>query len=147
VTLSIFRVKSSTSNKIVILRTCDFIDLSCEILDLKQNRHPERSASQIYRVAERVVARSRRTPAALILPILLGAFHHRCLYGADPPRSFLGAENQEPARILLGPACTNLVMKMITVHEKMFLWPSSAYRSRSCFRASVAEKLRAAWVR
>jgi hypothetical protein len=37
-------MKSATSNKIVILRTCDFINLSCEILDLKQNRHPEQSA-------------------------------------------------------------------------------------------------------
>jgi hypothetical protein len=37
--------------------------------------------------------------------------------------------------------------KMITVHEKMYPGPSSAYRSRSCSRASVVEKLRAAWVR
>ncbi len=30
------RVKPSTSNKIVILRACDFIDLSCETLDLNK---------------------------------------------------------------------------------------------------------------
>jgi putative endonuclease len=38
-------------------------------------------------------------------------------------------------------------LKMITVHEKMYPRPSSEYRSRSCSRASVVEKLRAAWVR
>jgi hypothetical protein len=41
---------------------------------LPQNRHPERSASQIYCVTQRLVARSRRTSAVLILPMLLGAF-------------------------------------------------------------------------
>jgi hypothetical protein len=41
-------VKSSTLNKIVILSARGFRDLSCEILDFKQNRHPERSASPIY---------------------------------------------------------------------------------------------------
>jgi hypothetical protein len=39
-----------------------------------QNRHPERSASQIYRLTQRLMARSRRTPRALILPMPLGAF-------------------------------------------------------------------------
>jgi hypothetical protein len=39
-----------------------------------QNRHPERSASQIYRVTQRLMARSPRTPRVLILPMLLGAF-------------------------------------------------------------------------
>src|SRR5271154_4830738 len=34
-----------------------------------QKRHPERSASQIYRVTQRLVARSRRTPTVLILPM------------------------------------------------------------------------------
>src|SRR5271156_5164017 len=41
---------------------------------LPQNRHPERSASQIYRVMQCLVARSRRTSAVLILPMLFGAF-------------------------------------------------------------------------
>ncbi len=35
---------------------------------------PERSASRIYRVAERLVARSRRTLAALILPMVVRSF-------------------------------------------------------------------------
>jgi hypothetical protein len=42
--------------------------------NLSQNRHPERSASQIYRVIQRQVARSRRTPMVLILSLLSGAF-------------------------------------------------------------------------
>jgi hypothetical protein len=39
--LQLCRVKSSTSNKIVILRAYGVTVLSCEILDYKQNRHPE----------------------------------------------------------------------------------------------------------
>jgi hypothetical protein len=42
-----------------------------------QKRHPERSASRIYRVTQRLMARSRRTPTVLIVPMPLGAFHHR----------------------------------------------------------------------
>jgi hypothetical protein len=53
-----------------------------------QNRHPERSASQIYRLTQRSMARSRRTPRVLISPMPLGAFR--------PPKP----EN----RILLGYA-------------------------------------------
>ena len=44
---------------LVIPRACDFIDLSREVLDLKQNRHPERSASQIYRLTEGSGAESK----------------------------------------------------------------------------------------
>jgi hypothetical protein len=47
-----------------------------------QKRHPERSASQTYRVAQRLTARSRRTPRVLILPVPLGAF--------QPPKPALG---------------------------------------------------------
>jgi hypothetical protein len=43
-------------------------------LKLPQKRHPERSTSQIYRVTQRLVARSRRTPRVLILPMLFGPF-------------------------------------------------------------------------
>src|ERR1700730_3861607 len=39
-----------------------------------QKRHPERSASQIYRVTQRLMARSRRTPRVLILPMLFEPF-------------------------------------------------------------------------
>ena len=46
-------------------------------LVLPQNRHPERSASQIYRVIQSLVARSRRTSTALISPMLFGAFQPR----------------------------------------------------------------------
>src|ERR1700692_2129275 len=48
--------------------------LGCFSSKLPQKRHPERSASQIYRVTPHLVARSRRTPAVLILPMLLGPF-------------------------------------------------------------------------
>src|SRR3984957_19786922 len=34
----------------------------------------ERSASRIYRVTQRLIARSRRTPRVLVLPMLFGAF-------------------------------------------------------------------------
>ncbi len=61
-TLSIFRVKLSISNKIVILRACDFIDLSCETLDLPKTRHPERSASQTYRVPPHSVGAESKDP-------------------------------------------------------------------------------------
>jgi hypothetical protein len=40
---------------------------------LPQNRHPERSASRIYRVTPHLMARSRRTPRMLILPMPFGA--------------------------------------------------------------------------
>jgi hypothetical protein len=39
-----------------------------------QNRHPERSALTDLSRDTALVARSRRTPAVLILPMLLGAF-------------------------------------------------------------------------
>src|SRR5712672_335976 len=48
--------------------------LECFSSNLPQNRHPERSASQIYRVVQRLMARSRRTPKMLILSMLFGAF-------------------------------------------------------------------------
>src|ERR1700722_12337424 len=41
---------------------------------LPQNRHPERSASQVYRGTPHSLARSRRTPRMLILPMPFGAF-------------------------------------------------------------------------
>jgi hypothetical protein len=41
---------------------------------LLQERHPERSASQIYRLTQRLMARSRRTPRVLILRMLFGPF-------------------------------------------------------------------------
>src|SRR6202451_3213264 len=43
-------------------------------LKLPQKRHPERSASRIYQVTQRLMARSRRTPRVLILPMLFGPF-------------------------------------------------------------------------
>src|ERR1700677_5009622 len=54
------------------------------------------------------MARSRRTPAVLFLPIRLGPFQPPKRVPAGPPRSFpRGAENQELASILLCPAATS----------------------------------------
>jgi hypothetical protein len=39
-----------------------------------QKRHPERSASQIYRMTKRLMARSRRTSTVLVLPMPFGPF-------------------------------------------------------------------------
>jgi hypothetical protein len=63
---------------------------------LSQNRHPERSAPQIYRVTQRLMAPSRRTPAVLILPMMLGAFRppkpeNRICYGTRAARRKSGA--------------------------------------------------------
>src|ERR1700761_4570178 len=41
---------------------------------LPQNRHPERSAPQIGRVTQRLMARSRRTSKKNVLSMLFGAF-------------------------------------------------------------------------
>jgi hypothetical protein len=56
-------------------------------LVLPQNRHPERSAALIYRVIQHSGARSRRTPAVPIQPILFGAFNHRARTGTVFPGS------------------------------------------------------------
>ena len=49
-------------------------DADCLDLQLATNRHPERSAARIYRVTQRLAARSRRTSRMLILALLLRAF-------------------------------------------------------------------------
>ena len=51
---------------------------------LPQNRHPERSASQILSRDTVLVARSRRTSAVLVLPMLLGAFQPTSPHRAAP---------------------------------------------------------------
>ena len=57
----------------VIPRACDFFDLFAFFApdqmffqSPQKRRHPERSASQIYRITEAFMARSRRTPAMLV---------------------------------------------------------------------------------
>ena len=55
----------------------------------KKVTNSERSASRIYRVTQPLVARSRRTPRVLILPLLFGAFR--------PPKP----ENKTPLDLLL----------------------------------------------
>jgi hypothetical protein len=66
------------------------------IVNMPQTRHPERSASQTYRVTpclvrgveEPVPSVAEGTPRALIPPALLGVFQPPKLHRADPPRSF-----------------------------------------------------------
>src|SRR5271163_2548911 len=73
---------------------------------LPRNRHPERSASPICRVTQRlwrgveepVLRVAEGTPAVLILPMLLGAFQPPSPHRAGPLRFFPGTENQELAR-------------------------------------------------
>src|ERR1700684_2498033 len=72
-----FRLATSVNGNaalpFVIPRACDFFESSrvfCTRPDVFQfppkNRHPERSASQIYRITEGFMARSRRTPEMLV---------------------------------------------------------------------------------
>jgi hypothetical protein len=64
------------------MRARDFIDLSREVLNFKQNRHSELSVSQICQVTVRLVraveepvlSAAEGTPAVHNLPMLFGAF-------------------------------------------------------------------------
>jgi hypothetical protein len=95
-------------------------------LVLPQNRHPERSASPICRVTQRLWRAVEGPRRCLSYPCCSELFNHRAptgraRYGFSP-----GAENQELASILL---------------RHLHLC------SKSCCRASVVKKLRTAWVR
>jgi hypothetical protein len=59
----------------------------------RQNRHPERSASQIYRVTQRFWRAVEGPRRCLSYPCCSDLFNHRSLHRADPPRSFPEAEN------------------------------------------------------
>jgi hypothetical protein len=74
---------------------------------LPQNRHPGRSASQIDRVIRCLVARSRRTPAILILPMLFRAFHHRARTWRPRHGLSLEPRTKNLLAILLCPALTS----------------------------------------
>jgi hypothetical protein len=68
---------------------------------LRSVSSPTESSSRAERLTDgsrdtERVARSRRTPAVLILSMLLGVFSHRARTGR-PARVFSGAENQGPA--------------------------------------------------
>src|ERR1700749_436017 len=69
---------------------------------LPQNRHPERSASQMDRVTQRLGRGAEGTSGAFNCPMLPGAFQP-----PGPVRFFPGAEHQELASILLCPASTS----------------------------------------
>ena len=89
---------------------------------LRQNRHPERSASPIYRVTQRLVARSRRACPERSRRNLGGAYFTHAV------RSFSTTE-PAPGRgrhgLSLGPRTKNLLARV----------------QRSCCRPSVVEKL------
>jgi hypothetical protein len=109
---------------------------------LPQIRHPERSASLIDCVTLRSVARSRRTSAVLILPMLLGAFR--------PPKPdirtccdthWMVTYIFSCAVIIFHPqVCASSLNSGIDgANEVELFWPPGA--------GSVVEKLRAAWVK
>jgi len=72
-----------------------------------------------------LVARSRRTSAVPILPILLGAFQPPRLHRAGSLRLFSGAENPEFAGILLSPAPTSTFSA--TIRHALHWRPSNLY--------------------
>ncbi len=94
------------------------------------------------------MARSRRTPAMLTLPTPLGAFQPPKPALGDPPRSFPGTENKTAFRTInpeFEESAQTWGWKMITVHEKdVPVTIKRVPQIRSCSRASVVEKLRAA---
>ncbi len=109
-----------------------FSTADVRISNSPQKRHPacpglpwERSASQIYRVTQRLWARSRRTSRMLILPICSELFNRRSphpggsRYGLSP-----GTENKNRCILLCSVG---------------YLYVASL--------ASVVEKVRGAWVR
>jgi hypothetical protein len=111
----------------------------------------------MYCVTQRLVARSRRTPAVLILPMLLGAFQPPKPAPSGPATVFpLGREPRTCRHLamsggyiyILGSHTGTLYIGLTSnLYLRVIPRPSSAYRSRSRSRASVVEKLRAAWVR
>ena len=134
-----------------------------------QGSHPERSASQIYRLTEGLWRGVEGPRRCLIYPCCSKLLDHR-----GRPPFFPGAENQELPSILPCPAptstfsasmqarftlaspatCISVSCNIRRARGKGSLRPLAA-RNRStlkarkyshCCRASVAEKLRAAWV-
>jgi hypothetical protein len=99
---------------------------------LPQNRHPERSASQIYRVTQRLVARSRRTPEMLILPMPFTPFQPP-KPAPRAPATVFPAPRTRTGRLQCTKRCT----------------PDHQVRTeeRICSRAWVVEKLRTASTR
>jgi hypothetical protein len=112
---------------------------------LPQSRHPERSASPIYRVIQPLVARSRRTSAVLVLPMLLGAFRllkpdnriccdtHLMVTGIV----FMHC-NHLPSQVCSKSLNSGLIVRM-RLPGKTVAGPPGV--------GSVVEKLRTAWVR
>src|SRR5580704_116642 len=81
--------------------------LECFFSKLPQNRHPERSASRIYRGTPHLMARSRRTPRMPILPMPFGAFQPPKPAPVGPATVFPWGREQETASILPCPAATS----------------------------------------
>jgi hypothetical protein len=85
----------------------------------------------------------------LSYPCCSELFNHRARRGG-PPRSFPGAENQELASILLCPyiyilgSHTDTLYIGVTSNQYLRVMQ---HKEGTCFRASVVEKLRTAWVR
>jgi hypothetical protein len=92
---------SLNPHKIIILRVCEHLDLSCSCISNqpilqapKQSRHPERSASQIYRIKELYSAESK-DPEDAYLTHAVRSFSPLKPLLADPPRSLPWAEDKK----------------------------------------------------
>jgi hypothetical protein len=68
---------TQTADPSAALGGCDFIDCSREVLDFQMNRHPERSASPIDRVTQRLWRGVEGPRRCLIYPCCSELFHHR----------------------------------------------------------------------
>jgi hypothetical protein len=100
-----------------------------------QNRHPERSASQIVRVTRCLVARSRRTPTVLYLLVLFGAFQPLQPFSV----SARYANKQGTWKVSLRPIAAST---WITAHERIYARPLARTAANPDLPASVVEKLR-----
>jgi hypothetical protein len=92
-----------------------------------QNRHPERSASQIVRVTRCLVARSRRTPTVLYLLVLFGAFQPLQPFSV----SARYANKQGTWKVSLRPIAAST---WITAHERIYARPLARTRQIPIFR-------------
>ena len=81
-------------------------------LVLPQNRHPERSASQIDRVTQRFVARSRRTPRMLNQRMLCRAFRPPKQQKIEKYTTSDRSEAQGPAVSLVGRQISGLLTSL-----------------------------------
>jgi len=111
---------------------------------LPQNRHPERSASEICRATRRLVARSRRTPRVLILSMPFVPFQTPKPPPGGPATVFPRGREQE-----LGASCYVLRPHLHSRQPSLGKSNSKAgvaKRSSTSFARSQEEPCTRAWV-